>query len=106
MDHLGSGKEWDLNRKRDGLFFLPLPFPMMSTSGLEFVSAICGASRLFSRSTQQYAAVANSYTVGHIPFQQVLKQHLESGRDLTEVCHEGKPLGWDISEQKSVVGDG
>ena len=25
MDHLGSGKEWDLHRKRDGLFILP-PF--------------------------------------------------------------------------------
>ena len=25
MDHLGSGKAWDLSRKRDGLFFLP-PF--------------------------------------------------------------------------------
>ncbi|ABO49986.1 glucose-1-phosphate adenylyltransferase, GlgD subunit [Desulforamulus reducens MI-1] len=23
MDHLGRGKEWDLDRKRDGLFFLP-----------------------------------------------------------------------------------
>ena len=25
MDHLGSGKEWDLNRKNDGLYLLP-PF--------------------------------------------------------------------------------
>lgn len=24
MDHLGSGKNWDLNRKRDGLFFFRL----------------------------------------------------------------------------------
>ena len=23
MDHLGSGKAWDLSRKRDGLFILP-----------------------------------------------------------------------------------
>ena len=23
MDHLGSGKEWDLHRKREGLFILP-----------------------------------------------------------------------------------
>ncbi|WP_051541133.1 sugar phosphate nucleotidyltransferase [Caldalkalibacillus mannanilyticus] len=23
MDHLGSGKEWDLDRKKDGLFILP-----------------------------------------------------------------------------------
>ena len=25
MDHLGSGKEWDLHRKREGLYILP-PF--------------------------------------------------------------------------------
>lgn len=25
MDHLGTGKEWDLSRKRDGLYILP-PF--------------------------------------------------------------------------------
>ena len=25
MDHLGSGKAWDLSRKREGLYFLP-PF--------------------------------------------------------------------------------
>ena len=25
MDHVGSGKEWDLSRKRDGLYILP-PF--------------------------------------------------------------------------------
>ncbi|WP_029878514.1 sugar phosphate nucleotidyltransferase, partial [Bacillus subtilis] len=25
MDHLGAGKEWDLHRKKDGLFFFPSP---------------------------------------------------------------------------------
>ena len=33
MDHLGSGKEWDLNRKRDGLFFLP-PFSTKDNTGV------------------------------------------------------------------------
>ena len=23
MDHVGSGKQWDLDRKRDGLFLFP-----------------------------------------------------------------------------------
>ncbi|WP_268807657.1 sugar phosphate nucleotidyltransferase, partial [Bacillus licheniformis] len=34
MDHLGSGKEWDLNRKREGLFFLPSSLPHDEHVGL------------------------------------------------------------------------
>ena len=33
MDHLGSGKEWDLHRKRDGLFILP-PFMTKDNAGV------------------------------------------------------------------------
>ena len=33
MDHLGSGKEWDLHRKREGLFVLP-PFMTKENTGL------------------------------------------------------------------------
>ena len=33
MDHLGSGKEWDLHRKRDGLFILP-PFLTRDNTGI------------------------------------------------------------------------
>ena len=32
MDHLGSGKDWDLNRKNDGLFILP-PFDTNENQG-------------------------------------------------------------------------
>ena len=32
MDHLGAGKEWDLSRKRDGLFILP---PFMTKENTE-----------------------------------------------------------------------
>ena len=34
MDHLGSGKNWDLNRKRDGLFFFPSPILDGPRSGI------------------------------------------------------------------------
>ena len=33
MDHLGPGKEWDLNRKRDGLFILP-PYVTRENTGI------------------------------------------------------------------------
>jgi len=99
MDHLGSGKEWDLNRKRDGLFFLPSSIPHEEHVGLGSFRQFAEHLDYFQRSTQPYAAVANSYTVCHIPFQEVLKQHLESGCDLTEVCQEGKPLGLYVTKK-------
>lgn len=33
MDHLGSGKEWELHRKHDGLFILP-PFVTHDNTGI------------------------------------------------------------------------
>ena len=33
MDHLGSGKEWDLHRKREGLYILP-PFMTKDSPGV------------------------------------------------------------------------
>ena len=34
MDHLGSGKNWDLNRNRDGLFFFPSPNLDVPSAGI------------------------------------------------------------------------
>ncbi len=33
MDHLGSGKEWDLDRRYDGLFIFPRPFRRTIAAG-------------------------------------------------------------------------
>lgn len=42
MDHLGSGKAWDLSRKREGLFMLPPfgSFSSVSNSRIESLSSI------------------------------------------------------------------
>ncbi|MRX72441.1 glucose-1-phosphate adenylyltransferase [Bacillus lacus] len=92
MDHLGSGKQWDLNRKRDGLFFFPSPTSSQEYD--EFASFRQFSDHLdyFSRSSQEYAVIANSYTVCNIDLQKVLHQHLSMGCDITEVTSMGKPL--------------
>ncbi|MFT0801951.1 sugar phosphate nucleotidyltransferase [Bacillus swezeyi] len=100
MDHLGSGKEWDLNRKRDGLFFLPASLSHDENAGLGSFHQFAEHLDYFKRSTQQYAVITNSYTVCQIPFQSVLKKHLESGCDLTEICQKGKPLGMYVTAKK------
>ncbi len=54
MDHLGSGKEWDLHRKRDGLFMLP-PFVTRDNVGLYrgTVEALKSVSGYIRRSSQR-----------------------------------------------------
>ncbi|MED4877796.1 sugar phosphate nucleotidyltransferase [Anoxybacillus geothermalis] len=93
MDHLGSGKNWDLNRKRDGLFFFPSPDLLFS--GERRVGAFAHFEQhidYFLRSRQKYAIIANGYTVCNIDFAAVLERHIERGCDVTRICRRGEPL--------------
>jgi glucose-1-phosphate adenylyltransferase len=93
MDHLGSGKNWDLNRKRDGLFFFPSP--IIDTMGNRIGSFDHFAANIdfFYRSTQQYSIIANSNTVFNMNFAELLDWHINSRCDIT-VLHQkdGTPM--------------
>ena len=62
MDHLGSGKEWDLHRKRDGLFILP-PFVTRDNTGVYegMLDALRSNLSYLRRSRQEYVVVADSH---------------------------------------------
>lgn len=95
MDHLGSGKQWDLNRKRDGLFFFPSP----DMNGVEgSFQAFEHHLDYFNRSTQKYALIANSHTVCNIDYKPILKRHIETGCSITEVRYQGVSLNMYILE--------
>ena len=59
MDHLESGKAWDLNRKRDGLFILP-PYVTRSSSGAYagMLDAIRSNLGYVRRASQRYALIS------------------------------------------------
>lgn len=84
MDHLGSGKEWDLHRKRDGLFMLP-PFVTRDNVGLYrgTVEALKSVSGYIRRSSQRYAFLSGSYTIFNTTFHDMLEQHIKTGADIT-----------------------
>lgn len=94
MDHLGSGKNWDLNRKRDGLFFFPTPnLDQPVHPGIGSLDHFADNIDFFERSTQEYALIANSFTVFNMDFQSLLDWHINSGCDITEVQKDGRSLG-------------
>ena len=89
LDHLGSGKDWDISRKHGGLKLLP-PFafarrqPLASFRGK--MEALDGVSSYLQQIRQEYVALADGDIAANIPVQEVLDHHIESGADITAVC--------------------
>ncbi|VBB05044.1 nucleotide-diphospho-sugar transferases [Lucifera butyrica] len=84
MDHLRSGKEWDLARKRDGLFLLP-PGHSHSNSGI-----MPGDLRHFythfdyiQKSRQKYVIIGSSNMIANMDFRPVFQYHLQQKADVT-----------------------
>ena len=84
MDHLGSGQEWDLHTKTDGLFILP-PYQTHDNVGnyegtLDALRSNMGYLR---RSTQEYVILTSGYGVFSTNYDGLRKQHEETGADIT-----------------------
>ena len=47
LDHLESGKNWNLSRKKDGLFFFPTPHLDVPSDREWLIYPFCGQYRLF-----------------------------------------------------------
>ncbi|MDD3212514.1 MAG: glucose-1-phosphate adenylyltransferase subunit GlgD [Eubacteriales bacterium] len=84
MDHLGSGKEWDLHGKNDGLYILP-PFLTRENVGVYSGSldAIHSNFGYLRRSKQEYVLLCNSLIIFNADFNEMFDQHRQSGADVT-----------------------
>lgn len=98
MDHLESGKEWDLHRKRDGLFVLP-PFVTHDNTGAYrgTVDAIRSCLGYIRRSQQKYVVLMGSHTIYNTTYNEMLKAHIGSGADIT-IMYNREPE-YDMNEQ-------
>ena len=85
MDHLGSGREWDLTRKRGGLNIIP-PFAERSVklySGR--VDALASVLTWLSAQKERYVILSDSNIAMNFNFNKLLEAHIESGADVTMV---------------------
>lgn len=110
IDHIGSGKPWDLDRKIGGIF---LNFSK-NNSKLTDIEALKNNLEHLYRSKEENVIVASSYMLCNIDLKDVAKNHEESGADITVVYKKitnGKTSFRDcdvinISEDSSVIGVG
>lgn len=98
MDHIGSGKEWDLHTRNNGLFILP-PF-LTRENGGEYsgmVEALRANFDYLRRSQQKYAIVTNSDAIMNTSYEPMIKQHIDSGADITLMYRKVTPTDLDVS---------
>jgi glucose-1-phosphate adenylyltransferase len=81
MDHLGSGKAWDLSRKQQGLYYLP---PLGTDAQYEGrISSLSDIMPFLNASKQEVVVLSDCYAVGNIDLEKMIDAHLESGADVT-----------------------
>ena len=85
MDHVGTGKPWDLSRKNDGLFILP-PFNVGSaTMWGNRIDAIYGNRGFLEQSNQSYVIMSDCNNMLSLDCRKLYDQHISSGADITVV---------------------
>lgn len=85
MDHLGSGREWDLVRKRGGLNIVP-PFAQASAKvyhgRVEALNSILG---FLSQQREKYVVISDCNVASSINFAELIDAHIKSGANVTMV---------------------
>jgi glucose-1-phosphate adenylyltransferase len=89
MDHLGTGKPWDLSRKTEGMYILP-PFSLFgrSTSGNKLQS-IKGISSFIAQSNEEYVLFSDCNVVWNMDIDEIMDAHKKNGADITIVYQNG-----------------
>jgi len=88
MDHLGSGKAWDLSRKRAGLFILP-PFGYNNSVYQSRVEALSGIASFLSHGTEDYILMSDCHIIYTMDYQELMEEHIQKGADVTVVYKSG-----------------
>ena len=88
MDHLGSGKAWDLSRKREGLYLLP-PFGKSTSRTDGKIESLDSIRRFLKNSLEEYVILSDFDTVCNIDYREALDQHVRTKADITIIYRHG-----------------
>lgn len=108
LDHLGTGKDWDLARRSGGIKLLP-PF-IASYNGMGAnklyttrLEAMMGAMDFISRCNEDHIVLSDCDAISNIDLGDVIKNHKENGADITIVTTKVDTDTFEISAGSAVI---
>ena len=83
MDHIGSGREWDLHGKV-GLHILP-PFVTRDNQGMYdgLLDSLKSNLDFLRLAPEKYIVLTNSHSIYNMDYTPAIKQHISTGADIT-----------------------
>lgn len=113
LDHLGTGKDWDLARRSGGIKILPPHITSFdnTTTGISSsrLEAIIGAANFINRCKEEYLVMADCDVICNIDLSRAVAAHAKSGADITFVTKTKDLTGVTSAEKITVIdadGDG
>lgn len=88
MDHLDSGREWDLVRKNGGLHIFPPFAEKESKPYVGRVTALANILDFLRDEKEKYVIMTDTNIVVNFDFNAMLQAHIESGADVTIAYNE------------------
>ena len=84
VDHVGSGKDWDLDRKNGGLFIMPGTAFGTSRTGARFLIRDLVQNReFFTKNKEKYVVLATANFICNVDIKKLIATHEESGANIT-----------------------
>ncbi len=87
MDHVGWGKDWDLNRKNSGIKFLT---PFLRDNSLALISnkieALNSVMDFIKSSLPEYCILCDSNIIMNVDLKKFMAYHIEKEADITIAC--------------------
>ena len=88
MDHLGSGREWDLVRKHGGLNIFPPFMESDSRAYLGRAGALANTLDFLRSQKEKYVVMTDSNIAVNFDFNKMIDTHIASGADITVAYNE------------------
>ena len=92
IDHLGSGKDWDLARKGGGIILLPPYSSDMEKPYTTRLEALMGISGFLSSRREQYVVIYDCDCVARMDLADMLRFHEENNADITMAYSEQEQI--------------
>ncbi|MFD2116646.1 glucose-1-phosphate adenylyltransferase subunit GlgD [Paenibacillus yanchengensis] len=92
MDHLGSGADWDLDKRHGGLFILPPDWHDPTDISKGDLSHFHNNRDYFTRGKSNYVLISGSQFICNTTYDSLFEHHLSSGADVTLLTTTYDPL--------------
>ena len=89
MDHIGSGKDWDLSRRNGGVSIFP-PFGNYKSGNVyaNQIEALQGIIGFITKCPEEHLILTECDSVNVIDYPDVLEQHIDTNADITLIYKE------------------